>query len=141
MIPRTGILKSPVHQALALAVSAGIASGVRRGGTPLTLRALEDRFCETARRDPMGALFSLVGGASVLFYLAERGKNPKVRTLTDAVLFITTCLSVGYADVFAKTEAGKAIAAFVMTVGPAMSSGALDEPTRGAAASGPGSVG
>jgi hypothetical protein len=128
MIPRTGILKSPLHQALALAVSASIASGVQRGGTPLTLRALEARFRETTRRDPLGALLSLVGGASVLFYLAEKGKNPKVRTITDAVLFITTCLSVGYADVFARTEAGKAIAAFVMTVGPAMSSAALEEP-------------
>ena len=110
-----------------MAVAATIASGVQRGGTPLTLRGVADRFKEGARTDPMGALFTLVGGASVLFYVAERGTNPKVKTLTDAVLFITTCLSVGYADVFAKTEAGKAIAAFVMTLGPAMSSGALDE--------------
>jgi hypothetical protein len=128
MIAKT--MRSPVHQALALAVSAGIASGVQRGATPLTLRALEDRFREAARSDPLNALLSLVGGASVLFYWAERGKNPKVRTLTDAVLFITTCLSVGYADVFAKTETGKAIAAFVMTLGPAMSSAALDEGKR-----------
>jgi voltage-gated potassium channel len=127
MIARANIVKSPIHQALALAVSASIASGVRRGGTPLALRALGDRFREAARSDPMGALLSLVGGASVLFYFAERGRNPRVKTLTDAVLFITTCLSVGYADVFAKTETGKAIAAFVMTFGPAMSSAALDE--------------
>ena len=75
----------------------------------------------------MGALLSLVGGASVLFYWAERGTNPKVKTLTDAVL-LDHNVSVGRdADVFAKTEAGKAIAAFVMTLGPAMSSAALDE--------------
>ena len=130
VIPRVSIFRNPVHQALALAVSAGIASGVQRGGTPLTLRALGNRFRAAARSDPMGALLSLVGGASVLFYWAERGCNPKVRTLTDAVLFITTCLSVGYADVFARTEAGKAIASFVMTFGPAMSSAALDEGKR-----------
>lgn len=131
MMTRTTTVKGPLRQALALAVSAGLVGGVRRGGAPLTLRALEDRFREGARNDPLGALVSLVGGASVLFYWAERRRNPRVKTLTDAVLFITTCLSVGYADVFAKTEAGKAIAAFVMTLGPAMSSAALDDPQEG----------
>ena len=127
MLARANLVRSPIQKALAVAVAASIASGVQRRGTPLTLRGLADRFTEGARTDPMGALFTLVGGASVLFYVAERGRNPKVKTLTDAVLFISTCLSVGYADVFAKTEAGKAIAAFVMMLGPAMSSGALDE--------------
>jgi hypothetical protein len=122
------MVKGPLERALAVAIAARVMSGVQRGGTPLTLRGLEDRFRSAAKSDPLGALLSLVGGASVLFYWAERGKNPKVRTLADAVLFITTCLSVGYADVFARTEMGKAIASFVMTIGPAMSGAALDEP-------------
>lgn len=83
-----------------------------------------------ATRDPLDSLASVVLGGSYLFYLAERGKNPKVKSYYDALLFISTCLSVGYADVFAKTNAGKAIASFVMTLGPSLSARALDPPSR-----------
>jgi voltage-gated potassium channel len=83
-----------------------------------------------ATRDPLDSLASVVLGGSYLFYLAERGKNPKVKSYYDALLFISTCLSVGYADVFAKTNAGKAIASFVMTLGPSLSARALDPPAR-----------
>ncbi len=81
-----------------------------------------------AVRDPVDTLATVVLGGSYLFYLAEKGKNPKVASFYDALLFISTCLSVGYADVFAKTDAGKAIASFVMTFGPALSARALDSP-------------
>jgi hypothetical protein len=54
-----------------------------------------------------------------------------VETYWDALVFVSTCLSVGYADVFARTPAGKAIAAAVMTLGPAMS-GAMLDPARAA---------
>jgi voltage-gated potassium channel len=77
--------------------------------------------------NPFDALVVTVVGGSFLFFLAERGKNPKVRTYVDALLFISTCLSVGYADVFAVTQAGKAIASAVMTFGPAMSGAIFDE--------------
>lgn len=79
-----------------------------------------------ATTDPFDALVVTVVGGSFLFYLAERGKNPKVNTFVDALLFITTCLSVGYADVFACTQAGKAIASAVMTFGPALSGAAFE---------------
>lgn len=78
--------------------------------------------------DPFDALLVTVVGGAFLFYLAERGKNPKVNSYVDALLFISTCVSVGYADVFACTPAGKAIASAVMTFGPAMSGGIFDEP-------------
>jgi hypothetical protein len=78
--------------------------------------------------DPFDALVVTVVGGAFLFYLAERGKNPKVNSYVDALLFISTCVSVGYADVFACTPAGKAIASAVMTFGPAMSGGIFDEP-------------
>jgi hypothetical protein len=58
--------------------------------------------------------------------LAERDENPKVTSYWDALVFVSTCLSVGYADVFARTPAGKAIAAAIMTFGPALSGAALD---------------
>jgi voltage-gated potassium channel len=70
-----------------------------------------------------------VFGGAFLFYLAEKGENPKVTSYWDALLFISTCLSVGYADVFARTDAGKAIASAVMTIGPAMSGAMLEGPS------------
>ncbi len=79
-------------------------------------------------RDPFDALLVTVVGGAFLFYLAERGKNPKVNSYVDALLFLSTCVSVGYADVFACTPTGKAIASAVMTFGPAMSGGIFDEP-------------
>jgi hypothetical protein len=79
-------------------------------------------------RDPFDALVVTVVGGAFLFYLAEKGKNPKVNTYVDALLFLSTCLSVGYADVFACTQAGKAIASAVMTFGPAMSGALFDAP-------------
>lgn len=79
-------------------------------------------------RDPFDATMSVVGAGTVLFYLAEKDKNEKCKTIWDALTFITTCLSVGYDDVFAKTPAGKAIASFVMTVGPQLSGIMFDAP-------------
>ena len=74
----------------------------------------------TVMRDPMDSTLATVTGATMLFYLAERKVNPKVKSPADALLFITTCLSVGYSDIFARTAAGKAIASTVMTIGPAI---------------------
>jgi voltage-gated potassium channel len=86
--------------------------------------------------DPLDATLLTVGGGAFLFYLAEKDHNPKVRTYWDALVFVSTCLSVGYADVFARTSAGKAIASALMTLGPAMSGALLDEPRQGAGPAG-----
>lgn len=93
------------------------------GGAKTALR-------ELATRDPMDSIATVVGLGTVLFYLAEKGKNEKCNTIWDALVFITTCLSVGYDDVFARTLAGKAIASFVMTVGPKLSASIFDPPKR-----------
>lgn len=79
-------------------------------------------------RDPLDALVVTVLGGSFLFYVAEKDVNPKVKTYWDALVYVSTCLSVGYADIFAKTPAGQAIATAIMTVGPAMAAKALDPP-------------
>ncbi len=97
---------------------------------PLAKRGLR----ETLRKDPLDSLAAVVLGGSYLFYLAEKGRNPKVESFWDALTFVTTCLSVGYDDVFARTDSGKAIASFVMTFGPALSSAALEPPVAEAAA-------
>jgi hypothetical protein len=83
--------------------------------------------------EPMSAmeeLTTLVTSAAGLFYWAEVGENPAVKTYWDALHYIATSLSVGYANIFPVTQAGKAIGAFVMMVGPALSARALDRPDR-----------
>jgi hypothetical protein len=67
-----------------------------------------------------------VCAAAALFYAAEEGHNPSVKTFWDALHYISTSLSVGYANIFPVTQAGKAIGALVQMVGPALSSKALD---------------
>lgn len=87
----------------------------------------------TVTRDPMDSVIATVTGATLLFYLAERRVNPKVKTPADALVFITTCLSVGYSDIFARTAVGKSIASAVMTIGPSMTAQLFAAPARSAA--------
>ena len=84
----------------------------------------------TVMRDPLESALATVAGATTLFYLAERNVNPKVKTPADALVFITTCLSVGYSDIFARTTAGKAIASAVMTIGPSITAQLFSPPPR-----------
>jgi voltage-gated potassium channel len=105
-----------------LAVAAAV-----EGAAP-TLASLKKSLREAVERDPFDANVVTVAGGAFLFYLAEKGKNPKVQTYWDALVFVSTCMSVGYADVFARTPAGKAIASAIMTIGPALSGAILDEP-------------
>ncbi len=81
--------------------------------------------------DPMGSTLTTVLVASWLFYRAERGHNPRVKTFYDALIYVSTNLSVGYSDIFAKTQAGKMIGSALMTFGPAMAAKVLDEPNAG----------
>lgn len=94
------------------------------GGLEKLKTDLRNRFAA----DPMGTMFGSVAVGAWAFYLAERGQNPKVTSYYDALLFVSTSMSVGYSDTFAKTEAGKGIASLLMTYGPAMATRALDEP-------------
>jgi hypothetical protein len=64
--------------------------------------------------------------SALLFYTAERRHNPKVNDLWDAAIYCSTCLSVGYGDIFAKTPLGKIIGTTLMTIGPALSGATLD---------------
>ncbi len=86
-----------------------------------------------ARKDgleaqPMDTAVGFLAAATLAFYTAERGANPKIKTLVDAFYYITTCASVGYADVFAVTQTGRTIASLVMTLGPALTNRILDRP-------------
>lgn len=88
----------------------------------------EERFMDWFEANPLNASLEFLGIAAWAFYRAEKGRNPKIQTYIDAFYYITTCASVGYADVFAATQTGRAIAALVMTVGPALTNKTLDRP-------------
>jgi len=71
-------------------------------------------------------LTDFVCTAAALFLCAEEGHNPSVKTYWDALHYVSTSLSVGYANIFPVTQAGKAIGAVVQMLGPALSARALD---------------
>jgi hypothetical protein len=117
----TGISGERVADALKTALD-------KRGG-------LQAELLERLIRHPMESLAGFLLGTSAAFYLAERDVNPKIKTFVDALYYISTCLSVGYADIFARTQTGRLIATLVMAVGPALTSQALDLPGQAAEAS------
>jgi voltage-gated potassium channel len=121
--PRT----DPDHAALT--ALAQIAEGFMgtRGGT-LGYDTWKAGFREIVQRDPIDTLIVSVFGGAYLFWLAEKDDNPKCRTFWDAAVFVSTCLSVGYDNKFARTEAGKALATFLMTFGPAVAAAAFAPP-------------
>lgn len=92
--------------------------------------ALRDKLNE----DPLDSLVGTLTVGTLLFYRAEKGKNPKVVTLGDALEFVSTNLSVGYCDIFPRTESGKLIASVIMAIGPALATKALDATAREKAA-------
>jgi hypothetical protein len=102
-------------------------------GEDASFASLKGKLRAALSADPIDSLLATVLGGSYLFYLAEHGENPKVASYWDALTFVTTCLSVGYDDVFARTDEGKMIAAAVMTFGPALAASALDPPAAAAA--------
>ncbi len=89
---------------------------------------LERQVLDWVAHNPLDAAFEFLGLASYAFYLAEKDANPKIETFMDAFYYIGTCASVGYADIFAVTQTGRAIAALVMIVGPSMAAKTLDRP-------------
>ena len=101
----------------------GLLLGVGSGKPPEEwLQNAHGYYREKQAEDPLN-------GAAA-FFAAERGQNPKVNTFFDALAFVSTSLSVGYSDIFAKTEAGKAIAATLMTYGPALAARAFNVPNE-----------
>ena len=100
--------------------------GLAAFGIKLPERLALDEWAHQLTGRPTTNVVSLVTGAAVLFYLAERGHNDKVRDIYDALMYCSTNISVGYCDIFAMTPTGKLIGSTLMTLGPAMSARALD---------------
>jgi voltage-gated potassium channel len=107
----------------------GLLMGVGSGKAPEEwLRSAHGYAREQQAEDPLNAIAVTVLVGAAAFYAAERGHNPKVNSYFDALVYVSTSLSVGYSDIFAKTEAGKAIATALMTYGPALAARAFDVP-------------
>lgn len=68
----------------------------------------------------------LVAGSAALFYWAEKDVNPGVKDYWDALHYVSTSLSVGYANLFPVTPIGKLLASTLMTVGPALAARTLE---------------
>jgi voltage-gated potassium channel len=103
-------------------------AGTTRGGPGQAMTRLHEKMRDYQARDPANAIVLTVLGAAAAFYLAERGRNAKVASFSDALTYAATNLSVGYSDIFAKTPAGKAIGSLLMTYGPALATRSLDPP-------------
>ena len=83
-------------------------------------------------RQPAVNLLGLIGLTSILFFEAEKHRNPKVKDIWDALVYCSTCVSVGYGDIFAHTPTGKILGSLLMTVGPAMAAKMTDGPSDSA---------
>lgn len=89
-------------------------------------RAWKERLQDMAVDNPLETLVVGVLGSAWVFYLAERGENEAVNTYDDALYYISTCLSVGYANIFPRTQMGKFVAAVVMMLGPSLANWLLE---------------
>lgn len=83
--------------------------------------AWKNKLLDYAADNPAEALFWVLTGGAFVFYLAEKGENEEVATYNDALHYISTCLSVGYARIFPVTQLGKLVATIVMAIGPSLS--------------------
>ncbi len=90
-----------------------------------------ERWAGKLAESPCRNTATVVGLSTVLFYLFEKNHNPKVNDVFDAMVYCSTCLSVGYGDIFAKTPLGKLLGSTLMTMGPAMAAKTLDGETEG----------
>jgi len=102
--------------------------GLSAFGVKLPSQFPIDQWTAKLGDSPARNTAAVVAMTSLLFYAAERDHNPKVNDVFDASIYCSTCLSVGYGDIFAKTPLGKLIGTVLMTIGPALSNAAMDGP-------------
>jgi hypothetical protein len=125
-------MSAPVRDTSTLAPPEDAASPEARALSAHDVESMYDSAKRELRalfaRDPIDALVVTCLGSAWLFYVAERDENPKVRSFVDALVFVSTSLSVGYCDFVAVTSAGKAIASALNAIGPSMAARALEPP-------------
>jgi hypothetical protein len=101
--------------AVAAAASPDLRDGVRD-----VYESAKQRLRDRAPLNPGDALAGTMLASALLFYRAERGANPQVRAYEDALVFVAACLTAGYSNISASTPVGKALAAWLMGVGPSL---------------------
>lgn len=89
-----------------------------------------DNLSEKLGERPAQNTLILLGLTATVFFAAERGSNPKVNTIYDALEYCSSSLSVGYTSIFPQTPLGKLVATFLMTYGPALSGAMIDGPRK-----------
>jgi hypothetical protein len=87
-----------------------------------------DQWAASLAGSPCKNTLALVGLSSLLFYAAEKHRNASVQSIWDALLYCSTCVSVGYADIHPRTPTGKILGSALMTIGPALAARTLDGP-------------
>jgi len=87
-----------------------------------------DAFSAKLAERPAQNTLIILGLAAVVFFYAERGENPKVNTIYDALEYCSSSLSVGYTNIYPQTPLGKLVATLLMTYGPALSGAMLEGP-------------
>ena len=90
------------------------------------LKDARDQLRARALDEPMETTIQAVLVAASLFYAAEHGHNPKVDCFPAALEYVATSLNVGSTNIYPVTQAGKMIAAIMMTSGPALAARFLD---------------
>lgn len=105
--------------------------GVAHGKSPEALLSqAHGKLRALQAKEPAAATVKVVLTSALLFYAAERGKNPKIRSLYDALVYVSTNISVGHSDIQARTPLGKMIGSALMTYGPSLAARALDPPSN-----------
>ena len=102
--------------------------GLAAFGVQIPDRLKIDEWSASLAGRPARNTIVAVGAGALLFYHFERGRNPKVNEFADALLYCSTCLSVGYAEVHPVTTAGKLLGTLLQTYGPALAASAIDGP-------------
>lgn len=123
-----GIASDVPMNARPLMVLAALAAAAEPDFGKDVMKRMKDGLRDGYSKDPMGTTATTVLVASWLFYKAEKGHNPKVNSFYDALVYVSTNLSVGYSDIFAKTPMGKTLGSLLMTAGPSMATRFMDEP-------------
>jgi hypothetical protein len=89
-----------------------------------------ERLGATLSERPLEACLTLILASAAIFYKAEKGQNEKCNDFWDALVYCSTCASVGYGDIFARTPVGKIVGSVLMTIGPALTNRALAGPAQ-----------
>src|SRR5437763_16338269 len=75
------------------------------------LQRWKTQLQDLAADNPLESLMLVLGGGALVFYLAEKGVNEQVNTYVDALHYVSTSFSVGYANIFPQTQTGRLVGA------------------------------